>query len=114
MKSDAKRTVEVSVDDLALLCLSVDYRIPSHARDLVEELSVKLAKKHKFDTHLFRLKHGYVQEQGEEKTKSDLLQEALDFLLWLRPHNIEAEDAEQDHFDERLGCLIEKLLEVPR
>ena len=52
------KSVLVAIDELALLCLSVDYILNSEVvKDRVEEISVNLQKKHKFDTHNFALKH---------------------------------------------------------
>lgn len=48
------KRVEISLDELALLCLNVDYIIEGSARDAVEDLSVELQKKFKFDTHKYR------------------------------------------------------------
>ena len=49
------KEVKISLDQLALLCLHVDYKIKSDCKDAVEQLSVDLQKKHKFDTHKYRL-----------------------------------------------------------
>lgn len=49
------KEVTITLDQLALLCLNVDYKIESDCRDAVEELSVELQKKHKFNTHSYRL-----------------------------------------------------------
>lgn len=46
--------VLIELEDLKLLCLNIDYGIHGECRDLVEELSVELQKKHKFDSHEFR------------------------------------------------------------
>lgn len=49
------KKVTVTLDELALLCLNVDYLIEGTCKDAVEELSVELQKKYKFDTHKYRL-----------------------------------------------------------
>ena len=49
------KKVTISLDQLALLCLNVDYKIKSECKDAVEDLSVELQKKYKFDTHKYRL-----------------------------------------------------------
>lgn len=49
------KEVTITLDQLALLCLSVDYNIESDCKDAVEQLSVDLQKKHKFDTHKYRM-----------------------------------------------------------
>jgi hypothetical protein len=49
-----RKMVEIELTELKLLCLNVDYRITSKTRDMVEELSLEIAKKFKFDTHKFR------------------------------------------------------------
>jgi len=54
-KNKWTKEVKITVDQLALLCLNVDYKIKDECRDAVEELSVELGKKHKFDTHKYRL-----------------------------------------------------------
>ena len=50
-----KKQVKISLDELALLCLYVDYKIKGDCKDAVECLSVELQKKFKFDTHKYRL-----------------------------------------------------------
>lgn len=49
-----KREITITLDELALLCLNVDYKIKSTCRDAAEELSVDLQKRFKFDTHKYR------------------------------------------------------------
>lgn len=56
MKRKNKKVL-VDIDDLALLCLSVDYLLSAAADERIEEISVKLQKKHKFDTHNFAVKY---------------------------------------------------------
>lgn len=48
------KPVTITLDELALLCLSVDYKISGDCKDAVEDLSVELQKKFKFDTHKYR------------------------------------------------------------
>jgi hypothetical protein len=52
---DLEKKVTITLDELALLCLNVDYRVRSETKDAVEDLSVELQKKYKFDTHEYRL-----------------------------------------------------------
>jgi len=49
-----RKRVSIDLERLKLLCLNVDYGIEGHCRDLVEAISVELAKRHGFDTHKFR------------------------------------------------------------
>lgn len=57
MKKDKYlKEVKITLDELALLCLNVDYKIEGDCRDAVEVLSVELQKTHKFDTHKYRCK----------------------------------------------------------
>lgn len=51
------KTVLVAIDDLALLCLSVDYILSEPVNDRIGEISVALQKKYKFDTHNFAVKY---------------------------------------------------------
>ena len=57
-RRSAIRKVTLSLDDLALLCLNVDYRMPSGLKDKVEELSIKLQKRFRFDTYEWRMSKG--------------------------------------------------------
>lgn len=52
-----KHSLDVLVNrkDLTMLCLYVDYGVTGATKDALEEISVRLAKKHDFDTHEFRL-----------------------------------------------------------
>lgn len=50
-----QKEVKISLDELALLCLSVDYKIKSQTKAAVEDLSVEIQKKHKFNTHDYRM-----------------------------------------------------------
>lgn len=57
MKKDKYlKEVTITLDEMALLCLNVDYKIKGDCLDAVEDLSVELQKKFKFDTHKYRLK----------------------------------------------------------
>lgn len=57
MKKDKYlKEVKITLDELALLCLNVDYKIKGECRDAIEDLSVAFQKKHKFDTHKYRLR----------------------------------------------------------
>lgn len=50
-----RKRVTIELERLKMLCLSVDYGIEGYARDLVEAISCELQKRHKFDTHKFRI-----------------------------------------------------------
>ena len=50
-----EKEITITLDELALLCLNVDYKISSDCKDAVEELSVELQKRFKFDTHKYRV-----------------------------------------------------------
>lgn len=49
------KKVTITLDELALLCLNTDYIVEGQCKDAVEDLSVELQKKFKFDTHKYRL-----------------------------------------------------------
>lgn len=49
------KDVTITLDELALLCLNVDYKIKHECLDAVENLSVELQKRFKFNTHKYRL-----------------------------------------------------------
>lgn len=72
-----RKQVPIALNDLILLCLNVDYVVPSHTRDRIESLSVRLAKRHGFDTHEFRVKRKHIEERPEftEKESFDDLWE---------------------------------------
>lgn len=49
-----RREVTVALDELALLCLNVDYVVDGDVREMIENLSVEMQDEFGFDTHLFR------------------------------------------------------------
>lgn len=49
-----QRVVEITLRELKLLCLNVDYVLSGHLKDMVETLSVNTAAKYKFKTWEFR------------------------------------------------------------
>lgn len=69
----ARKMVEISLRDLTLLCLGIDYGLPEAGRDEVEGVSVRLAKKHGFDTHEFRIRNmeKYVTGTWQERARNN-------------------------------------------
>lgn len=53
-KKKWQRVVSVSLDELALLCLNVDYKIKGDCLDAAKNLSVELQDIFEFDTHEYR------------------------------------------------------------
>lgn len=67
-KKKNSRTISIDLDHVALLCLNVDYKLPYDLKDQVEELSITLQKKFKFDSYEWRISKGLSLEDPEIRT----------------------------------------------